>query len=61
MNAPKVGIIRLLNNSVYEAAYPLHDGLHIQEKNEKEDKDPCSRNVSTFSDKRYSEPLNNKR
>jgi hypothetical protein len=33
----KVGIMRLLNNGVFEAAYPLHDGRYDRKGPEDED------------------------
>ena len=39
----KVGIMRLLNNGVYKAAYPLHDGSAT--KDSKDGGNQCSRRV----------------
>ena len=42
-NDDKVGIIRLLSNGVFAAAYPLHDGLAVKDDSSGS---RCSRRVS---------------
>jgi hypothetical protein len=41
----KVGIVRLLSNGVYKAAYPLHDGRAVKDDSTNK---MCARRVSGF-------------
>ena len=45
-NEDKVGIIRLLSNGVFAAAYPLHDGLAVKDDSSGS---RCSRRVSLMN------------
>ena len=44
-DSDRVGIVRLLSNGVFNAAYPLHDGRAMKDDNKSH---LCSRRVSTF-------------